>query len=517
MDRIKYYRRRQFVLGPRVVNPGGWEEHDLEGLGFLVVHPDLAVTTVRIPAGLLVLLGDVLDSRSPASGNRGILEEAAARVTNADQLPAVLEPLSGRFVLLAALNGTRRLYHDAVGLRQVTYCRDGDGAVWCASQAETLAEVLRYGHDPEVLSYRNLPMYQRDRGEFWLLHDRTPYRAVRHLLPNHCLDLDTGRASRYWPVPGAIPQLSIADSIEQCTPILEGSIAAAASRFDLCLGMSAGMDSRKTLAAAREVRDRIRYFSHAPGHDRLDVHDIRVPARLLPRLGLRHESLGWNPMSSDFREIYEASATWAREKKGHIAHTLFRHFGPDTVIMNSNISEVAQCVYWLPARHLDGEGLAILSGLNHPFAVRSFQAWVDGAAPACEAAGMELLDLFFLEQRMGRWTVAAFSEYDVAHDTFNPYNNRLLHRMMLAIHPRHRRDRRWDVPIRQIRAMWPDVLCEPVNPQDSLHEQLQQTLRRFVVHRTITPWLPVYQYLRFLKKRRRYIAQGAENAAGASQ
>ena len=205
---------------------------------------------------------------------------------------------------------------------------------------------------------------------------------------------------------------------------------------------------------------------------------------------------------------------WAREKKGNVVHTLLASFGPDATVLNSNISEVAQCIYWLPKSAISGENLAIINGLNHPFAIREFQKWLNGARPACDEGKIDVLALFFLEQRMGRWAVQAFSEYDIVHETFNPYDNRRLHSLMLGVEKRHRMDRRWDVSLEQINYMWPDVLKEPINPQDALGAKVQQFIRRYIVHKEIPPSLPIYQSLRFWKRKRRFHRQHRGSAPG---
>jgi hypothetical protein len=299
----------------------------------------------------------------------------------------------------------------------------------------------------------------------------------------------------------------VEESIRLCTPILQNSINAAARRFDLWMGISAGGDSRKSLAAAKDVKDKIKFFSTTPTQVSMLLNDVKIPARLLPQLGLKHYNLGMQLMSQEFREYYECSATWARERMGHIAYTMLKCLGPEITVLNSNISEVAQRVYWLPKSKIDGKGLAVISGLNHPFAIAEFQKWVDGAKHACQAAKMNIMDLFFLEQRMGRWATEAFSEYDIAHETFNPYNNRYLHCLMLAISEKYRRNRRWAVIMKHIKYMWPEVLLEPINPPDRILDKIQQFIRRFIIHKTITPWLPVYEYLHYFKVERRFKRQ----------
>ncbi|GAB4388031.1 MAG: hypothetical protein Kow0025_04970 [Thermodesulfovibrionales bacterium] len=509
MDSAKYFRRRQFVLGPEHMEFEGWERVKIEDKCLLTVHPDLNVNVAERTGNKAWLLGYAIDPYKPDLGDEGVLGRFVDEAESVSQIISKLENLSGRFVLIVKSRDNLWLFHDAVALRQVQYCHDSRGAMWCASQAETLAERLGFDYDDEVLSYRDMPAYQRSKDEFWLLNDRTPYREIRNLLPNHYLDLRKGKAVRFWPAAGCVTPLSVDESIRLCTPILENSIGAATQRFDLKMGISAGGDSRKTLAAARGVKDRIYYFTHTPTQLSMLTNDVEIPARLLPRLGLEHHKLGMRRMCEEFRKYYESSATWAREGRGNISYTLLQQFGPDSAVLNSNISEVAQCVYWLPKAKINGETLAVISGLNHPFAVREFQKWVDGARPACMEARINILDLFFLEQRMGRWATAAFSEYDIAHETFNPYNNRRLHCLMLGVGERHRKNRRWDVIIKHIKHMWPEVLVEPINPPDGISDKIQQFIRRSIIHRTITPWLPIYECMRYKKLRRKFRRQAA--------
>ncbi len=503
MNAQKFFRRRQFALGPEYFEFPGWKRLEIASDCRLTYHPDLAVTRLENGPVSFTLLGFLVDPLKPTLSEQEILAELSKTAKDRDSLSAALEGFTGRFVIVADLGRDIFVVHDAVGLRQVQYFKAPDGSSWCASQAETLAERLSLPFDKEVLDFRELPAF-KGKTEFWLLNNRTPYTGVFTLLPNHILDFRRGVATRFWPRPNSIPRLSVAESVKQCSPLLVNAIEVAARRFDLRAGITAGIDSRKTLAASRRIAKNLYFFSHGITEGTVDVSDVSVPARLLPRLGLKHHVLPLQSMDEEFRKLFHASSTWARDKKGNNAFTLLNAFGPDATVLNSNISEVAQCIYWLPPSHIDGEGLAMLCGLAHPFAVREFESWLASAKPACDAAGMDVLALFFLEQRMGRWAAAAFSEYDIAHETFNPYNNRLLHSLMLAVPERHRRDRMWDVPLQQIKALWPEVLCEPINPQDSLRTKAQQFVRRFIIHKTIASWWSLYPYLRYIKRRRKF-------------
>jgi len=510
MDYTKFFRRRQFLLGPKPAELPGWRTTAVTSGIVVTSHPDLPVTQASHAGGSITLLGFLIDPDAPDRSEQDTLEQLIKKARTLANVAEGINGLSGRFVLIVALPDALAVFHDAVALRQVNYCRDKQGRLWCASQPDALADQLGFKFDTEVLDFKALPGF-KGKTEFWLLHNRTPYREVLNLLPNHYLDLETGQAVRYWPTPGCIRQLTIKESNDLCAPLLVNSIRAASHRFDLRMGVSAGIDSRKTLAATRSFSDKICYFSHGTTETTLDISDVSVPARLLPKLGLKHHALPLLPMPEDFKKLFDASCIWAREKKGKNAYTVLKNFGPDATVLNSNISEVAQCIYWLPKSKLSGEGLALLCGLAHPFAIREFDLWLQGAKPACDAARMDVLALFFLEQRMGRWATAAFSEYDIAHETFNPYNNRRLHCLMLGVDKKYRRDRKWTVSLEHIKSMWPEVLAEPINPQDSPWAKFQQFVRRSVVHKAIPFWFPIYPYLRFVKRERRFRKQQRAN------
>jgi hypothetical protein len=501
LDRVKFFRRRQFVLGPEPIGYEGWKKLKADDRCLISVHPDLPATMVEKGDARAVLLGYWVDPARPELGDEGILRRMFEGPLTTGGVANFLENLTGRFALIVKAPQGLWLFPDACALRQINYCLDPLGAVWCASQAETLAERFRFEYDPEVLSFRKIPAYQSGTDEFWLLNDRTAYREIKYLLPDHYLDLRQAVAVRFWPTPGAIGTLSIDENTKRCAEILQKGIRGAAERFDLKMGISAGSDSRRSLAAAKGVKDKIFFFTHRlPG---ISKADVEIPARLLPKLGIPHHLFEVEFMSPEFKEYYDSNATWAREKRGHEASTALKHLGSEATVLNSNISEVPQCFYWLPRSNITGEGLAMATGLNHPMAVSEFQKWIDGARSACEASRLNIMTLFDYELR-SRWVSAAYAEYDIAYETFCPYNNRRLFAWELAVDERHRRSRRLDVLIKHIRYMWPEVLAEPINPEEKMAARLQKIFWNYFIHKTITPWVPIYDYLRYVKLKWRY-------------
>lgn len=500
-DRMKYFRRRQFVLGPEHIDYEGWKKFEVDNGLLLTVHPDLSAVVVEEDANKAILLGYAIDPYRIELDDEALLRPFVSGQVLLNKVVSGLERLSGRFVLIVISRESSWLFHDPCGLRQAHYCRDNHGAIWCASQPEVLAERLGLAYDEEALRFRNMPAFRLSDEDFCFIGDRTPYRQIKYLLPNHYLDLRLGTVHRYWPVAECVGSLSIDEGLRLCQPILQNGIRAAAERFDLKMGLSAGCDSRKSLAAAKAVKEKVYFFTHTP----MASHsaDVEIPARLLPKLGIQHHKIELQEMCTDFRTYYEASATWARERHGHISYTALQHFGPEATVLNSNISEYSQVWFWLPKSRITGVGLAILKGLNHPIAIDDYQKWLDSAYPVCRAAKINILVLFELELR-SRWVAGTFAECDIAYEVFNPYNNRRLFCIEMSTNERSRRGRRWDVPIKLINKMWPEALVEPINPEPRLYGKIKRFIWRSIVHKTITPWLPIVEYSRYRKLKRKF-------------
>jgi hypothetical protein len=505
LDRVKFFRRRQFILGPEFIDYEGWQRLRLFDNFMLTLHPDLQVTSIEHGENKAILLGYAIDPYQPELDDAGIIRRFVTGRVTVNKVTDRLENLSGRFVLIINCPQGSWLFHDACGLRQVNHFKDRHGNIWCASQSETLAEYFGLPYDEAMLDFRNAPEYRLTTEDFALINDRSPFKKIKYLLANHYLDLRSGKVTRFWPTPDCIGALPANKSIELIKPILQDSIKGAANRFNLKMGISAGCDSRKSLAAAKDVTDKIYFFTLPPQAD--SEIDLEIPSRLLPKLGIEHHKIDIEQMSQEFEELYRCSATWARARHGHIAYTALNYFGTGATVLNSNISEYSQVSYWLPQSHINGEGLAILKGLNHPLAIKDYQIWLDGSYPSCMEANLNVLVLFQLELR-SRWVANTFAECDIAYESFNPYNNRRLYCIELSVNERLRRPlHRYDFPKKLIKNMWPEVLQEPINPEKNLSAKIKNFILHNIIFKTISPWLPLVEFIKYLRLKKDFKKQ----------
>ena len=473
----------QFVLGSDFATCiSGWQFEVGDSLK-LTLHPDLAHTRVVDGARELTLIGHMLDPLAPAAGNEEILLRLLGCYANRTMLIDATASLGGRWVLIAASGEEKFLFNDALGLRQVFYIDPQEtGTVWAMSQPGLAAEMLALPLDPEAAGFMQSYAF-RSHLEYRWPGEATAFKAVRHLLPNHWLDLNTGISQRFWPA-GPVVALEPDAAIERLSTLLPGMVRAAAQRFDLALSLTAGLDSRLALAAAKDVRERMSFVTVRQSKMSDDHPDVTVPARLLHRLGLPHQII-WAAGSTtpDFSRRFKHAVYLAHEHYGPDAEAILRGFSRTKAALTGSGAEIGRCPFRKDLPQSDSQSINAhdLAGLQHmgrePFAVHHFEKWL---ADAQVRHNVKLLDLFEWEQGHGNWLAMTQLEFDIAwKEIITPYNCRELLVTLLGVNERYRRAPDYVLFKRLVRKLWPEVLSEPINPQApiALSRRLARQLR----------------------------------------
>lgn len=455
----------QFILGPvHADHLLEWRRVSVASKLKLTLHPTLACTQIRDGDRELTLLGELLDPLAPDATNSDILRTLLTHRTRAELLEASSR-YGGRWLLIAAYGDETFLFHDALGLRQAFYTDPAHARkLWVMSQPGIALGMLPLTPDAQALAYTDSQTFRCTHEYRWPT-SASPFKELRHLLPNHWLDLTTGRCQRYWPS-APLESLSVDTAVDRLMVLLPGLVRAAVARHDVVLSLTAGIDSRMVLAAARGVVDRVRLMSLRQGRQPDHHPDIEIPARLLGRLGLTHDVVRASAsMSPEFALQFKRNVHQAHDHYGHDAEALLRHYGQNYVAYTGSGAEVARCSFHgkLPLANrtrLTPETLAWLEyGSTHPFLVAHFAEWLRGA----EQPHMRLLDLFEWEQG-STWLAMVQLEFDIVwRDIFTPYNCRTVLSTLLSVPERHRSgDSRLCRTF--IERTWPALLKEPINP-----------------------------------------------------
>jgi hypothetical protein len=459
----------QYVLGPRgAISRPGWMHYSLPHGFTLSAHPLLPVSQVAGESRALTLIGYVLDATDPHADDASILTRLLESCASVHTLIESSANLGGRWLLAAACDDGFYLLTDALGLRQALYYAPTDGrGVWAMSQAGLAIDLLGLAVDEQAKQFLDSYVVRARRPEYYWPGMRTPVCGVRHLLPNHVLNLVTGQMTRYWPG-GKLPELSLSEAVERVTTLIPNLVRAAAARFDLALSITAGVDSRLVLAAARSVSDRVACVTLRQARMADNSEDLVIPTRLLGRLGLVHEVVrAPGGMSADFSWLFKRSVFQAHDHYGPDAEALLGRFGRRKVALTGSGAEVGRCAFraqfpFSDLRRITAADLAWLEGMRHPYAIECFQEWLEDVG---DGGAVKLLDLFEWEQGQGNWLAMTQLEFDIAwRDIFTPYNCRSVLTTMLSVDEKFRRAPGYKLFASATEKLWKDVLSEPINP-----------------------------------------------------
>jgi hypothetical protein len=179
--------------------------------------------------------------------------------------------------------------------------------------------------DNDAVNFINA--FKRINDEHYWPGDSSPYKEMKHLLPNHYLKLKEGLCYRYWP-DKAFKKISIDQAIEKCSHYLEGLMISASNRFNLVLSLSSGWDSRLILSACNEISNKISYVTEMKKDMTEDHPDVKTPSMLLSKLGLKHDIV--KPpneiVNDEFSKIFYENVPFAHDKWAPKANAYFDYY-----------------------------------------------------------------------------------------------------------------------------------------------------------------------------------------------
>ena len=470
-------RRSQFTLGPEYLKGGyQWQNIDLGRRLKLSVQQELELTQLQAPHATLTLLGYILDWSSPHASNKDILSSLLHKAKNIDEYIHNTSELGGRWILIVQNAEDTILFHDMGGLRQVCFTTDPENdEIACASQCDLLAEISDVVLNPEALAF--IDTMAAINKEYWWPGDTLPYKNVRALLPNHLLDLRSGTTKRYWPV-SRRKSLSMEEAIARSNPRITGILEAAANRYELALGLSSGLDSRLVLAASKGIADKLSIYNARSGSQKSNHPDAVIAKKLCDELSLALTTCEIPEQATDsFLHRFKQHSWRPREKFAAGIEVQRDIFGFSKVAVIANLGELAKLPYReggpgerearvMETDDISAEILASFIKMNgQSFAINAIESWRRDLG---DTMGYALLDLFYWEQRVGRWLSTNQIEFDFGwRDILVPLNIRSLMCDLLATDEKNREMANHLLFLSMIKKLWPETLKFPINPVEA--------------------------------------------------
>ena len=464
--------RKQFLLwrGDAPL-PSGLEAVTQIGGYRLAVGPDSLIADATGELLRVVLVGDAFDWRKPQASNAELCVELAAR-PDAAAATLATDEYFGQFVLLIEAAGELTVAPDAGAQKEVYYSTDFTAI---GSQPKLLERVIE--SEPWPVKSDAAAFYASTEFATRKLYvnDTTDRRNIRHLHPNHLLEVSAQELRRFYPR-RPVPSRTVPEVAARIVEMLRGYFAALASRYPLRIGVTGGYDSRILFLASRGYDVTYYVVKHADMSDA--HHDIRCARQLVSYFDetLELQVDGETPLRPH-DEAYLASVDHPRSIDIAIGHE-------DRVYVNGNIAEVGRNHFGYHERLTARKVSELEKFGGDPFAVAQLGEWLDGVAYAREL-GYHPLDLLYWEQNTGNWAAkwktesAAMGAYYVT-----PFNSRALLEQMLSV-PRDTRDvdnhAVWEEVIAILCDRDPDVLAIPIN-DDRKHRTIKRMKRLGVFH-----------------------------------
>jgi len=281
----RYRFAHQFLLATNLVDHptlAHWPTAAVKNDLFFMRHPDLNYVFASNDRFEIHLAGTILSTLAPLQCDRQVTQSLIDAATDWSDLEEGWKDVTGRWIAIVKHGSETRLYHDAAGLRSVFFVSNDDNSIFCASTPALLADLGITEVDRSLLAQLKHGTHkQRVHWPPFVV----PYRATQQLMPNHYLDLGTGRSLRYWPNRRREGRTE-AWVAARIFNTIHASLVALAHRQPVVLSLSGGYDSRVVMACAGSMMSSLIYRTHAyPG---VPPHDLRLPRRITKSFGLRH-------------------------------------------------------------------------------------------------------------------------------------------------------------------------------------------------------------------------------------
>jgi hypothetical protein len=461
--------RRQFVFSNKDIS--GFESWRKDIFTYqhtnwnLLHHEDLEFLRKKGRYFEIALLGYMLDPEKPDFSNSNILDTLLEYNSFPDLLKGI-EKYNGRYALICFDENNIRFVNDLTGFREVYYCYLGKDIV-CGSTPNIIAEVLnlQLTDDLSILAFFNSKEFS-ESDNTWI-GNKTMFDHVLQLMPNHFLDINSGKTTRFWP-DEPISILDVDTCAAECSAIIKGTIASAVNRYPVHIGITAGWDTRLLLAASKDFQDKVYYYVNKQSDFHRVPWDIEIPVKLAKKLGFKLNIIEiGDQVDPVFREILHKNNVLAKNKLLTVFYEVYKRNWDHTYTMSGSMGNGLARIYMRIPKDIEISGKNVSRFANYnkfDYAVNSLNEWVDEVKTICDNTGVDIMDLYQMEQENSHWGSLASTEQDIVREEIRPFNNRKLIRLFWSLESRYRYQYYPVIYIKMMKILWKNVLKTPINP-----------------------------------------------------
>lgn len=434
------YKRGYLITDKEVDSPNpNWSK---KKIGNYIVYYDVLndVTYYKENEKWIFLLGSMIDVRNNTPDKELIIRNAIREWQISEEaLFNYLDEISGRYIMMFHDGEKTRILSDATGMKTIIYSRK---QTIIASHVQIVQQLTGADHS-SLIEQRWIKEY----GGYHIPGHYTPYEDIYFLTPNTLLEIESKEIERFYP--RALLTIKNVDSItEEISLLVKRQLKILAEENNKMLfSLTAGIDSRTTLALIKEVSNKFLYFTYykvskklPKGVESLEI-DREVVGEMANNLNLNHRfiPLKEDEISSDYYEFVNAvKNNTFRAHSYRLAKFYYDELPQETLHIRSNILEIGRFFYRNKINLPTQVNIKSLAQCYNPKAandkqIHSLLSTYYNHVQMDQIFNYDPYDIFYWEYRMGTWHAQILLESDVAHDTFIPFNCRRILELMLSV------------------------------------------------------------------------------------
>ncbi len=470
--------RRQFLLLRELITEfPSWKSVRFNHY-HLYYHPDLEVNQKSDQRKCLIIIGDIYDFANFEKDNGTIVQDIFSEADSFGSLVNSIKKYVGCYVVLFHDDENDVAFTDTRGMKEVYYCTRKNRVI-LGSQPHLVARFA----DPAILPSNNsdlIEFYEKHLWDSRWVGDETYFDGIRHLIPNHYVNIKKHASFRYWPN-APIHPIQLKEAVAAGCEFLQGAVTAMVNRHPIMMAVTAGSDSRTLLAASRGSKNSIYYFVN---DEKLGENhtDIVIPKKMFNHLHIPfHVHSVPEDVDEKFKKIYHMNTFLATGRLLPSIYNVYYKEHSDKRYMQG-IGEVGRTFYGKAPKRLSGHLLAYLLGYPHcRYAIDQCEKIKEELFPVARNNGINVMALFYWEQRLGNWAATRVSESSIAINKVDPFNSHILYELLLGVDERYKNYLTPSSILFQemIRAMWPELLQWPINPPTTLRGSIKSVLAKW--------------------------------------
>jgi hypothetical protein len=370
----------------------------------------------------LALLGDAVDLKT------GRFEDLPGLlISGIDTIESLVcreHDLGGKYVIFYRSQDAYYLVGDATCSIPICYTAVFDGVFACSSNLNDICRDRKYRQDATLLKIRN----SGDPSQA-MPFDYTIYREIRHLIPNHYLDVEQRKSVRFINQSQIMPTVSPFDAASMTLPLIRKLADYYSAKYPLYCPITSGRDSRVVLAFLMEKNDSLPCYTIRHAHQSENEQDLTTPGQLCALSNLPYTQIEDVPL----HERTALSMNKALSENTYskrtlmIANTVHEYCGENAIVNGDIIGQVGKC-----SLHRDiPQCLATPAYFRcklHNYSRESLEAlreWLREVKLSGEKVSS--FDLFSIENRMGRWAAQENLIYNTIGQRYlNLFNSRCI-------------------------------------------------------------------------------------------